>query len=70
MPDCVRVALDLPLPGIPTTKKKNDRSRKEMRQHGSHLRIREDAVGIFSAVLAGAGSERVLEDPECALLSA
>ena len=50
----------LPLPGIPTTKKKNNRSTREMRQHGFHLRILEDAVGAFSPVLAGAGSERVL----------
>jgi len=41
-----------------------------MRQHGFHLRILEDAVGTFSPVLAGAGSERVLGHPEGALLSA
>jgi hypothetical protein len=59
-----------PLPGIPTTKKKNDQSVNEVRQDSSHLRILEDAVGTFSAVLAGTGSEQVHERPEVVWLTA
>jgi hypothetical protein len=63
-------SIPCPLPGIPTTKKKNHHSMREVGQDVLHLCIFEDAVGISKAVSVGIGSEQEREHREMFLLAA